>query len=137
MIELEQQGLRLSTGSITRYEYDRNGDMLEIFFRDAEAACAVELTESIVLRFDWETNEPLSLSFLSFSKLQKPAEYGEPFFELLADEWPEEAQEKVWAMLRKQPLNEFLKLNSYVPAHTYRAIPMTSIKHAPELLRAA
>ena len=137
MIELEQQELRLSAGKIVRYEYDRNSDMLEIFFRDTEATCAVELTESIVLRFDWERNEPLSLSFLSFSKLQKPVEYGEPFFELLAEEWPQEAQEKIWAMLRKPPLNEFLKLSSYVPAHTYRAIPMTSIQQTPALMRAA
>lgn len=125
------------SGEIARYEYDRNSDLLEIFFRDAEATCAVELTESIVLRFDWERNEPLSLSFLSFSKLQKPVEYGEPFFELLAEEWPQEAQEKIWAMLRKPPLNEILKLSSYVPAHTYRAIPMTSIQQTPMLMRAA
>lgn len=125
------------SGEIARYEYDRNSDLLEIFFRDTEATCAVELTESIVLRFDWERNEPLSLSFLSFSKLQKPVEYGEPFFELLAEEWPQEAQEKIWAMLRKPPLNEFLKLSSYVPAHTYRAIPMTSIQQTPALMRAA
>ena len=125
------------SGEIARYEYDRNSDLLEIFFRDTEATCAVELTESIVLRFDWERNEPLSLSFLSFSKLQKPVEYGEPFFELLAEEWPQEAQEKIWAMLRKPPLNEFLKLSSYVPAHTYRAIPMTSIQQTPALRRAA
>ena len=38
---------------------------MEIIFRQTEATYAVELTESIVLRFDWETSEPLSLSFIS------------------------------------------------------------------------
>ena len=137
MSDLEQQTLRLRTGQTAQCEYDRNSDMLEIFFRDADATCAVELTESIVLRFDWETNEPLSLSLLSVSKLLKPTEYGDPFFQLLADEWPDEARGKIWDMLRKPPLNEFLKLSSYVPAHTYRAIPMTSIQQTPALMRAA
>ncbi len=136
-MELEQKELTLSTGKTVWYEYDRNSDLLEIIFRAAEASCAIELTESIVLRFDWETDEPLSLSFMSISKLLKPAEYGDVFFQLLTEEWTQEAQEKIWTMLRKPPLNEFLKLSSYVPAHTFQIIPMTSIKHAPALLQAA
>ena len=109
------------------YEYDRNSDLLELIFRETEATCAVELTESIVLRFDWDASEPLSLSFISISKLLQPAEYGEVFFQLLAEEWPEEAQEKVWTMLRKPPVNEFLKVSNYVPAHTYQLIPMEQL----------
>lgn len=137
MRELEQKELTLSTGKTAWYEYDRNSDLLEIIFRPAEASCAVELTESIVLRFDWYANEPLSLSLMSISKLLQPAEEGDLFFQLLSEEWPAEAQAKVWRMLRQPPLNEFLKLSSYVPAHSYHKIPMTSIKHAPELMQAA
>ena len=137
MLDLEQKELALSTGKTVWYEYDRNSDLLEIIFRPAEATCAVELTESIVLRFDWDNNEPLSLSLLSISKLLQPAEDGDLFFQLLREEWPTEAQSKVWSMLRQPPLNEFLKLSSYIPAHSYHKIPMTSIKHAPELMQAA
>ena len=78
-MELEQKKLTLDSGKTGWYEYDRDSDLLEIIFRQADATCAVELTESIVLRVDWETDEPLSLSFLSISKLLKPAEYGEVF----------------------------------------------------------
>lgn len=137
MMELEQKEFTLSTGKKVWYEYDRNSDLLEIIFRRAEATCAIELTESIVLRFDWNAGEPLSLSFISISKLLKPADYGERFFQLLTEEWSQDAQEKIWSMLRKPPVSEFLTLSSYVPAHTYQNIPMTSIKHAPAFMRAA
>lgn len=124
-MELEQHVLTLSTGKTGWYEYDRESDLLEIIFRETEAACAIELTESIVLRFDWKTSEPLSLSFLSVSKLLKPTEDGEVFFQLLTEEWPEEAREKVWTMLRKPPVNEFLKISNYVPmCHALQAILM-------------
>ena len=127
-MELEKHTLTLSTGEQVWYEYDHEGDMLEIIFRSAEATCAIELTESIILRFDWETSEPLSLSIISISRLIQPTQYGEIHFQLLIEEWPEEAQDKVWAMLQSPPLTEFLVLGSYAPAHTHQIIPMTTIK---------
>ncbi len=127
-MKLEKQTLTLSTGEQVRYEYDQGGDLLEIIFRSAEATCAIELTESIILRFDWETNEPLSLSFISISRLIQPAQYGETHFQLLTEEWPDEAQDKLWTMLRRPPLTDFLTLASYAPAHTHQIIPMATIK---------
>ena len=82
-MQLDKRTITLSTGETAWYEYDRDGDVLEIIFRPAEATCAVELTESIILRFDWETNEPLSLSFISLSQLVQPAQYGPIHFQLL------------------------------------------------------
>jgi YD repeat-containing protein len=82
----------LSTGKPVRYEYDPEGDLLEIVFRQAEATAAVELTESIILRFDLATSEPLSLSFIGFSRLVRPTKYGVQHFRLWADEWPDDLQ---------------------------------------------
>ena|SRR5687767_12797777 len=127
-MQLDKRTITLSTGETAWYEYDRDGDVLEIIFRPAEATCAVELTESIILRFDWETNEPLSLSFISLSQLVQPAQYGPIHFQLLVDEWSEAAQDKVWTMLQTTPLTEFLTLSSYAPAHTQHMIPMATIK---------
>lgn len=127
-MKLEKQVITLSTGEKAFYEYDPESDMLEIIFRQAEATCAVELTESIVLRFDWETSEPLSLSFISISRLMQSSEYGEVHFQLLTDAWPAEAKDKVLAMLREAPLTEFLVLSSYAPAHTHQLIPLATIK---------
>jgi hypothetical protein len=127
MLQLEQGELMLRSGQKVMYEYDVETDFLEIFFQRGEATGAVELTESIILRFDWESEKPFSLSFISISKLSKPTEYGEPNYQVLVDEWPDQAGEKVWRMLRASPLNEFLTLRSYAPAHTYQVIPTATI----------
>jgi hypothetical protein len=135
-MQLERQAITLRNGEKAWFEYDRNSDFLEIIFQPGEATCAIELTESIILRFDWETNRPLSLGLISASRLIRPTEYGEVHFQLLADEWPDEAQPKIWLMLRTSPLTEFLKLSSYAPAHTHRIIPMATLESAylmPEL----
>jgi hypothetical protein len=131
-MKLERQELTLKTGKKVLYEYDPDGDILEIIFQQAEATSAVELTESIILRFSWETNQPLSLSFISISHLIQPSEYGEVHFQLLTDEWPVETKDKILTMLRQSPLNEFLSISSYTPAHTHQIIPLTTIK-APQL----
>src|SRR4029079_16282069 len=110
---------------------DEDNDLLEIVFQPGEATCAVELTDNMILRFDWATSMPLSLSLISFSHLIKPTAYGEVHLELLAEEWPEEAQEKLWAMLRRPPLSEFLTLSSYTPAHANHIVPITSIRQTP------
>jgi hypothetical protein len=55
-------------------------------------------------------------------------EYGEVYFQLLSDEWPDEVRDKVWTMLQAVPLSDFLKLSSYAPAYTHQIIPMASIK---------
>lgn len=136
-MKIETRQLSLSTGQTAWFEYDHDSDMLEIIFRPAEATGAVELTESIILRFDWETAEPLSLGFISISHLMQPTEYGEVHFQLLADEWPDEVQDKVWEMLQRPPLTEFLKLSSYAPAHTHKFIPMAAIKQPYFLAQAA
>ncbi len=49
-----------------RIEYDREGDVLEIFFAEG-AGRGLELTDEIVLRYDMQTGSPLSLIFLTFS----------------------------------------------------------------------
>ncbi|MGH7598300.1 MAG: hypothetical protein ACREOI_18245 [bacterium] len=127
-MNIEKRELKLSTGKTACYEYDRDGDVLEIIFQSGEATGAVELTESIVLRFNWETNEPLSLSFISFSRLLQANPYGEVHFQLLTDEWPDEIRDKIWPMLLKTPLADFLKLSGYAPAHTHQIIPMATIR---------
>lgn len=122
--------VNLSTGQKAQYEYDREGDVLEVIFRPGEATCAVELTESIILRFDWETGEPMSIGFIGFSYLIKPAEFGETYFQLLHDEWPDEVQTKVWDILHSPPVVEFLKVGSFTPSHKQKSVPIASLRQA-------
>ena len=136
-MELIKTKSTLSDGATVWYEYDQEGDLLEVVFKAAEATAAVELTESIILRFDWHTAEPLSLSFISFSRLIQPARYGKAYFQLLTDEWPEEVRQKVWPILQSAPLNEFLELSSYIPHHGRQAVPVAAVKRPMVLATAA
>jgi hypothetical protein len=136
-MKLETGNFTLSTGELAYFEYEPESDFLEIFFRQGEATYAVALTDSIILRFDWETAAPLSLSLVSASKLMQPAEYGQMYFEVSVDEWPEEALEKIWSMLREPPLTDFLRLGSYAPAYAYQVIPLATLKQSPLIAHAA
>jgi len=135
-MKIEHYAVKLSTGQTAQCEYDPNGDLLEIYFVQGEATAAVELTDNIVLRFDWDSGIPLSLGIISFSTLLQPSPYGKMHFELLIEEWPEEAEDKILAMLRRPPLTEFLTLSSYTPAHANHVIPTTTIRQLPALVAA-
>ena len=135
-MKIEHYAVPLSTGQIVQCEYDPNGDLLEIYFVRDEATAAVELTDNMILRFDWESGTPFSLSIISFSTLLQPSRYGKMHFELLVDEWPEEAQDKILAMLHRSPLTDFLTLSSYIPAHATHMIPTTTINQIPALVAA-
>jgi hypothetical protein len=59
------------------------------------------------------------------------------YFELPVDEWPEEALEKIWSMLREPPLTDFLRLGSYAPAHAFQVIPLATLKQSPLIAHVA
>ena len=135
-MKIEKYAVILSTGQTVQCEYDLAGDLLEIYFEKGEATAAIELTDNLILRFDWESSRPLSLSIISFSTLLQPSPYGEMHFELLVMEWPEGSQEKILGMLRSAPLTELLTLDSYTPAHATYVIPTTAVKQIPTLVAA-
>ncbi|HEX6387186.1 MAG TPA: DUF2283 domain-containing protein [Anaerolineae bacterium] len=129
---IEKSEVTLSSGQKAQYEYDREGDILEIIFQPGEATCAVDLTESIILRFNWETGEPLSIGFIGFSRLIQPTEFGETYFQLLHDEWPEDMQAKVWQILENPSVNEFLNIGSFTPSKKRKSVPIASVRQ-PQL----
>ena len=133
-MELEKYVVTLNTGQSVQYKYDPKGDLLEIYFVQGEATAAVELTDNMVLCFDWESGTPFSLSIISFSTLLQPSHYGRMHFELLVEEWPEEAQDKILPMLWRAPLTEFLTLSSYTSAHVNHVILTTTIWQIPALV---
>jgi hypothetical protein len=72
LIESEE---KLENGQTVLVSYDRKGDMLKIFF-DLSPGTGIELTDHIILRYDKKTAAPLSLIFLSFSKLIRSTQAG-------------------------------------------------------------
>ncbi|MEM7532493.1 MAG: hypothetical protein AAF639_09970 [Chloroflexota bacterium] len=127
-------------GDTAVYQYIQEDDFLEIFFQEGEisneSTATIELTDNIVLRFDSTTSTPLSLACLSFSKLVEPTAYGEKHFALLVEEWPDNALDKIWQMLRQPPLTGILRLGGYIPTDAHTVIPMTTMNptFAPDLM---
>lgn len=132
-VQDERSELELESGKKVQYEYDSEGDILEIIFQRGSATCAVELTDSIILHFDWETVQPLSLTLISFSHLIQPTEHGAAYFQLLVDEHDEEAQEKVWQMLESTPLNTLLKVGGFTPTNAYKTLPVARVNYPSAL----
>jgi len=123
----------LDNGQTVHYCYDEEGDILEIIFRKARATCAVELTESIILRFDLEKEEPLSLSFVSYSRLAQPTEVGPRSFRLKLDSMDDEVRQKVVRIITSSPVNQFLKVSSYTRPRARRSEPITYVERLPAL----
>jgi hypothetical protein len=108
---------QLDNGQSARIEYDREGDILEIFFAEGSGR-GLELSDEIVLRYDVKTGLPLSLIFVSFSKLMKPTEYGPESFHLHSlKRLPVSERERVMHILTTPPVNRYLHLSALSLAH--------------------
>ncbi|MEZ4729964.1 MAG: DUF2283 domain-containing protein [Caldilineaceae bacterium] len=102
----------LNNGQVARIEYDREGDTLEIFFADG-AGRGLELTDEIVLRYDRECGRPLSLIFLTFSKLMQPTAYGSESFYLRGLARLSDAdRQQVMQILTSPPVNQYLHVSA-------------------------
>ena len=98
-------------GQAITYSYDKEGDVLEIIFQKG-GGLGVDLTEHIVLRYNQEHQQPLSLILTSYSHLTQSTPFGPPSFHLTAlDELPPDRQQPILQMLNNFPLNRFLKIS--------------------------
>jgi hypothetical protein len=77
------EGEMTLNGHPITYNYDKEGDVLEIIFQKG-GGLGIDLTENIVLRYNQEHQEPLSLIVTSFSRLTQPTPFGPPSFHLTA-----------------------------------------------------
>ena len=72
---------------IEQYEYDAEGDVLDVYFSERRPAWTIELTDHIMLSIDRQTGQAVALSFLDFTELIRPTPLGPRSFPLtgLAD----------------------------------------------------
>lgn len=114
------------------YHYDKEADVLYISFAPGEEpTAAVELNENILLRFNRQEQRAIGLTLMDFSVLVQLTELGPRSFSLsgLADleaEW----QEAVVAIITSPPVNQILKVSSYMPTAA-EVVPITSVKRPP------
>ncbi len=94
----------------------------------------VDLTEQIILRYNRDKQEPLSLLLISFSYLIRPTEFGPPSFQLTAlADLPPEIQQVVLRMLNSFPVNRFLKLSGLHLSPGGELQPITYLTQPVEL----
>lgn len=129
LVEYEES---LDDGQTVLYHYDREGDILEIFFQKG-GGCGVELTDEIVLRYDIKTGKPLSLIFLCFSALMQSTELGPLSFRLKLEEMPDDVRQTVLKIITTRPVSYFLKVLTYSPPRAKRPVPITYVEKLPTL----
>jgi len=120
-------------GQTVTYSYDKEGDVLEIIFHSG-GGLGVDLTEHIVLRYNQERQEPLSLILTSYSYLTQSTPFGPPSFRLAAlDELPDEMQQTILKILNSFPVNRFLKISGLWPSPGGEPQPITYLEQPAEL----
>lgn len=94
------------------YEYDKESDLLDVYFGEKRAAWTIELTDHILCSLDRNTGQVVALSFLDFTELIRPTPWGLKSFPLtgLAD-LPYVERELVMHALTTPPVNKWLDVS--------------------------
>ena len=114
------------------YSYDKEADVLYISFSPGEKpTAAVELNDNILLRFNRAEKRAVGLTLMDFSVLVQLTKLGPRSFPLtglkeLEPEW----QETVIEIITAPPVNQILKVSSYMPSPA-EAVPITSVEKPP------
>lgn len=129
-IEIQQYQIITDEGNIVQLEYDHEADMLEIFFAKDRANKTIELADPIIIRFNYQTKQPLSLSILTFSKVIQQTEFGPATFPLYGlEKLPPELKQIVSRMIQTPPVSHFLKIVAYAPHPQQPLIPLSYMNH--------
>ncbi len=95
------------------YEYDPEGDVLDVYFGEKRPAWTIELTDNIALSVDREAGRAVGLSFLDFTELIRPTPLGPRSFPItgLAD-LPLTERDLVMKILTASPVNAWLDVST-------------------------
>lgn len=95
-----------------RFEYDAEGDVLDIYFSENRRAWTIELTANINLSIDRQSKTVVGLTFLDYTELARPTELGPRSFPLTGlAEMPHAERELVMRVLTQAPLNDWLDVS--------------------------
>jgi uncharacterized protein YuzE len=114
------------------YDYDKEADVLYISFSPGEKApTAVELNDNILLRFNRAERRAIGLTLMDFSVLIQLTRLGPRSFPLTGlEELEPEWQDAVIEIITKPPVNQILKVSSYMPSMA-ETVPITSVEKPP------
>ncbi len=133
-LRIQQYQVVTKEGQTVQLEYDQDGDMLEIFFRQGPANGAIELADPLILRFDRKTGQALSLSILTFFQVIRVTELGPRSFQLYGlESLPDTLRQMVVKMITTPPVSHFIKVVVYYPKTKQSPIPISYIQQAAAL----
>lgn len=119
----------MNDNTVIRYDYDQEADVLYVSFAPGEkASTAVELNESILLRFNRAEKRAIGLTLMDFSVLVQLTKFGPRTFPLsgLADLEPE-WQDLVIDLITSSPVDQVLKVSTYTPSFS-ETIPVAIVE---------
>ena len=96
-----------------QFEYDRESDVLDVYFGPRRPAWTIELTDNITISIDREEKAALALSFLDYTELIRPTPFGPRSFPVtgLAD-LPIAERDLVLEILNAAPVDAWLDVST-------------------------
>ena len=96
-----------------RYEYDEEGDVLDVYFGAKRPAWTIELTPNIMISVDRTNKQAVSLTLIDYTELVRPTIWGARSFPItgLAD-LPIEERDLVLTILNSPPVNRWLDISA-------------------------
>ena len=94
------------------YEYDAEGEVLDVYFSEKRPAWTIELTPNIMLSIDRTLRQAVSLTLLDYTELIRPTDWGLRSFPItgLAD-LPIPERNLVIEILNSPPVNHWLDVS--------------------------
>jgi len=95
------------------YDYDEEGDVLEVYFGERRPAWTIELTPNILISIDRTAQQAVSLTLLDYTELRKATAWGPRSFPItgLAG-LPIAERDLVLHVLTSAPVNHWLDTSS-------------------------
>lgn len=116
------------------YEYDEEGDVLDVYFGEKRAAWTIELTPNIMISIDRANREAVSLTLMDYTELVRPTLWGPCSFPItgLAD-LPLDERDLVLTILNLPPINRWLDISA-VQMLPDSPFPVTHLEPPPQQL---
>lgn len=127
--------------NIERYEYDEEGDVLDVYFTDAQFSqrlpvWTIELTPNIMISIDRAAHQAVQLTLMDYSVLVRTTDGGPISFPImgLAD-LPKAERQLVLATLTTPPVNRWLDIST-VQLLPDSPFTVTHLEPPPQSLKA-
>lgn len=114
-----------------KFDYNKEADILEVFFSEQLATNAAEIHEDIVLRYNHNTREAVSLILNNYAYLTEPDLFGPRTFQLQLNSLNSRQRQLVETLLRSYPVKQIIRTFSYAHPDNVHVLPLALIDPLP------